>query len=371
MLYRTWVEVSLDRIVKNLRAIQRTVGRDVVVSPVVKANAYGHGARMVARCLDAAGAHWLAVSTTEEGVELRDAGVRADILVMGDFLPFEEEAVVSHRLTPVIHSLARLRDYDRLASSSSRQLSCHLKIDTGMGRLGCRATAAELIDALRQARHVKLEGLMTHFASASDFGSPQTSDQIAAFGAFRAALRSAGITPPLTHLASSGPIAHGLQASWGNMVRPGLLLYGYAPPASGNAPRLMVTTVPALTWKAAVVEVRDLAAGDSVGYGARWRASRAARIAVLAVGYADGVPPELANRGKVIIGGHELPIVGAVSMDLTCVDVTECACARPGAAATLLGPVYDAVAMARDAGVDPRTILCRMGRRVSRVYSAQ
>lgn len=371
MLYRTWVEVSLDRIVENFRAIQRTVGQGVVVSPVVKANAYGHGARMVAQCLDAAGARRLAVSTTEEGVELRDAGVRADILVMGDFLPFEGEAVVNHRLTPVIHSLLRLREFERLASSSGRRLSCHLKIDTGMGRFGCRATATGLIDAVREARHVKLEGLMTHFASASDFGSSQTSDQIAVFEALRAALHSAGITPSLIHLASSGPIAHGLRASWGTMVRPGLLLYGYVPFASGSAPDVAVITAPALSWKAAVVEVREVAAGRSVGYGASWRASRATRVAVLAAGYADGVPPELANRGAAIINGQAAPIIGAVSMDLTCIDVTDCAAAERGNAATLLGPRCDAAEMAHAAGVDPRAILCRLGRRVSRVYTPQ
>jgi alanine racemase len=371
MPFRTWAEVSLDRIVENFRAIQLAVGDGVVVSPVVKANAYGHGARRVAQCLDAAGARWLAVSTPEEGVELRDAGVRADILVMGDFLPFERETIVERRLTPVIHSLVRLRDFDRLAASAGRPLAWHLKIDTGMGRLGCRAMAAQLIDAVRETRHAKLEGLMTHFASASDFASSQTAEQIAAFEAARAALHSAGIDPPLMHLASSGPIAHGLQAGWGSMVRPGLLLYGYAPPASGNAPGLVMNTAPALTWKAAIVEVRDVEVGGSVGYGASWRASRATRLAVLAAGYADGVPARLANRGKVIIDGMPVPIVGAVSMDLTCVDVTECAWTKPGDAATLLGPQYDALAMARDAGVDPRAILCGMGRRVSRVYTTQ
>ncbi len=151
MPFRTWVEVSLSRIVENFRAIQSVVGESVTVSPVVKANAYGHGAREVARCLDGAGARWLAVSTSDEGVELRDAGVRANILVMGDFLPFERGTIVEHRLTPVIHSLARLRDFNRLAATSGRRLSWHLKVDTGLGRLGSRATASELIDAIGKA----------------------------------------------------------------------------------------------------------------------------------------------------------------------------------------------------------------------------
>jgi alanine racemase len=213
--FRTWAEVSLSRIVENFRAIQRVVGDSVVVSPVVKANAYGHGAREVARCLDAAGARWLAVSTSDEGVELRDAGVGANILVMGDFLPFERETIVERRLTPVIHSLARLRDFNRLAAASGRRLSWHLKVDTGMGRLGSRATAAELIDAVREAPHTKLEGLMTHFASPSDFSSSQTAEQIAAFGTARAVLHSAGIDPPLTHLARAGPFGHcGCSQAW-------------------------------------------------------------------------------------------------------------------------------------------------------------
>jgi alanine racemase len=371
-MYRTWAEISLSQIAANYRALREAAGPGIHVVPVVKADAYRHGALPVATRLQAEGAAWMAVSNSAEGVQLREGGVSTGILVMGDFAPFEREALAAWRLTPVIHSLTRLREYDGFARGRGAVLSYHLKIDTGMGRLGTRAAAPEILDAIHAARWLRLEGLMTHFASAADFDSTQTADQIAAFNAVLEALEAEGVHPPLLHLSSSAPVVFGLRGAFGRMVRPGLALYGYVPRAAGPAPPLLVDVKPALTWRACVLEIKDVEPGGTVGYGARWRAARPSRIAVAAAGYADGVPHTLSNRGHAIAAGRLVPYAGAVSMDLITLDITECPELRPGHAVTLIGQEgdarYDAEDMAREAGLISYAVLCGIGQRVARVY---
>ncbi|MBI5083502.1 MAG: alanine racemase, partial [Acidobacteria bacterium] len=191
-MHRTWAEISLDRIAANYHALRAEAGEQVITAPVVKANAYGHGSAEVARRLEAEGAPWFCVSNADEGVVLRDAGISARILVMGGFLDFERETMLGYDLTPVVHCPAQLRDLDRLAGHSGCSLTYHLKLDTGMGRLGARAPLPELIEAVRQARHAHLEGLMTHFASANDFVSGQTAEQMAGFESAVQTFRAAG-----------------------------------------------------------------------------------------------------------------------------------------------------------------------------------
>lgn len=371
-MYRTWAEISLSQIAANYRALRAAAGPGVHVVPVVKADAYRHGAVPVAARLQAEGAAWMAVSNSGEGVQLRLGGISAGILVLGDFAPFERESLAASRLTPVIHSLTRLREYDEFARARCAVLSYHLKIDTGMGRLGTRAAASEILDAIHAARSLRLDGLMTHFASASDFESTQTADQIAAFNDVLGALAAEGVHPPLLHLSSSAPVAFGLREAFGSMVRPGLALYGYLPPPVGQAPPLLVDVKPVLTWRAFVLEIKEVEPGGTVGYGARWRAARPSRIAIVAAGYADGVPHTLSNRGHAVAAGRLVPYAGAVSMDLITLDVTECPELRPGHAVTLIGEDgdarYDAEDMAREAGMISYAILCGIGHRVARVY---
>ena len=216
--YRTWAEVSLRQVRDNFRAVAAAVGKDVALAPVVKADAYGHGAVPVARALVNAGATWLAVSCVQEGVALRQSGIDARVLVMGGLLPFEREAVFTHRLTPVAHSLEELRDYEAVG----RPLSVHLKVDTGMSRLGATATPAEVVEAVRGLRHVRVEGLMSHFASAEDFTSEQTADQAKRLEAVCEALREAAVMPAIVHLSSTNPIAYGRREAWCSLVQPGL-----------------------------------------------------------------------------------------------------------------------------------------------------
>jgi alanine racemase len=373
LAYRSWVEVSRAQIAANFHAIRRVVGPDVEVMPVVKADAYRHGAIEVSKTLETQGAQWLAVSNTDEGVALREAGIRGGILVMADFLPFTREALLSNNLTPVIHSLADLAELDRLAVRLGRTVRCHLKIDTGMGRLGTREEPAAIAAAIQAARHVEVEGLMTHFASAGNYQTTQTADQMAVFDRTVDFLTQAGIHPRLLHLSSTIPVAYRRRGAWRAMVRPGHAIYGYVSPARGHAPPNALQVAPALSWHATVLSVKDIPAGALVGYGGMFRAEKPMRVAVLAAGYADGIPHRLGNRGSVIVNGRFAPIVGAVSMDVTTIDVTESPSTRSGDAVTLLGRegnlTIDAQQIAKWAGTISYSVLCGIHARVKRIYS--
>ncbi|HWR52972.1 MAG TPA: alanine racemase, partial [Bryobacteraceae bacterium] len=339
---------------------------------VVKADAYGHGAVEVSRVLVREGARWLAVSSVEEGVALRQAGVDARILVMADCFPFNRPALFECNLTPAVHSLDDLRDLNAYARAHGRRLAYHLKLDTGMGRLGTRANPDDIAAAIRDAPCLDCEGLMTHFASSSDYASAQTERQIACFDRTASALMAKGIAPRYLHMASTNPVAYGRHEAWRTMVRPGHALYGYISPVRGAAPERVLEVHPALRWKAGVLAVKDLPAGAAVGYGSMFHTQRATRIAILAVGYADGLSHRLGGRGFVIACGKLVPIVGAVSMDLTTIDVTDCPELKRGAAVTLLGDEGDvsinAQQMARMAGTISYDILCGIRTRVKRLY---
>ena len=340
---------------------------------VVKADAYGHGALEVARVVVAEGAQWLAVSSVDEGAQLRCGGLHESrILVMGGFLPCEGEALVEYNLTPAIHSLAQLSDLDRMARTAGKPLPFHLKIDSGMNRLGTHASAREIIAAVGEARHAPLEGLMTHFASAADYSTTQTTDQLDYFHAVHSELRQAGIKAAWVHASSTNAIGYGRREGWHNIVRAGHALYGYVSPARGDAPKQLLDVQPALTWKARLLAVKEISEGALVGYGGSFRAPRPMRIGVLGAGYADGVFHRLSNRGKVIADGKLTSILGTISMDLTTVDLSHTSALGPGDAVTLLGVEgdarLDAQQIARVAGTISYNILCCISARVRRVY---
>jgi len=372
--YRSWVEVSRAQIAQNFLSIRHAVGPDVEVMPVVKADAYRHGAVEVSRTLESQGARWLAVSNTDEGIALRDAGIATRILVMADFLPFTRAALLANNLTPVIHSLAALTELDQLAAARNERVRCHLKIDSGMGRLGVRASASEIASAILAARQVEVEGLMTHFASAGNYVGAQTDEQIALFESIVSFLAQARIHPALIHLSSTIPVGYARRRAWRGMVRPGHAIYGYVSPVRGHAPAKIIDVQPALSWRAAILSVKDLPTGALLGDGGMFRTERPTRLAVLAVGYADGVPHRLSNRGSVIVNGRLAPIIGAVSMDLTTIDVTDSPAVQVGDAVTLLGREgdvsIDAQSIAKLAGTISYSVLCGIHARVKRVYVA-
>jgi alanine racemase len=371
--FRSYVLVSREQIARNYRAVRDVVGPDVAVAGVVKADAYGHGALAVARVLVNEGARWLAVSSVDEGVQLRNGGIHdARILVMGGYLPYEGEALVEFDLTPAVHSREQIRQTDQLAASSGKPIAYHLKIDSGMGRLGTRASSSELAEAIQQANYARLEGLMTHFASAADYTSSQTEAQLEYFHRMCAALRAVGIAPAVVHTSSTIAIGYGRREGWHTLVRAGHALYGYLSPARGDAPAPLIDVKPALTWKAKLLAVKEVSEGALIGYGGTFRAPRAMRIGILGAGYADGIFHRLSNRGKVIAGGKLTPILGTISMDLTTIDLSHTSALAPGDDVTLLGvegdASLDAQQIARIAGTISYNILCSISARVRRVY---
>ncbi len=363
---RCYVEISRSQISANYRAVRDTVAPAQVIG-VVKADAYGHGAVEVARILCAEKIRWLAVSSVEEAVVLRRSGVECRILVMAGVMPWERETVSEFRLTPVAHSLDDLRRFDE-----GGPVDVHLKIDTGMHRLGTSAEALEIATAIGSLRNIRVEGLLSHFASAADFTSAQTDEQMQLFREMLAALAAHGFSPPLLHFASTNAIAYPRGNPWLSLVRPGHAIYGYVSPARGHAPQAAIRVKPALSWRARILAVKDVAAGARIGYGGSFRAVAPMRLAVLAAGYADGVPHRLSNKGKVIAAGQFAPIIGTVSMDLTTIDITQTPHLQPGDPVTLLGSegdaVLDAQQIARTAGTISYNVLCGIGARVKRFY---
>jgi len=309
----------------------------------------------------------------DEGVALRLAGIPVRILVMAGFLPQERDAIIEYDLTPTAHSLEDIAELDSMAQRAGQPLAFHLKIDSGMGRLGTRAAPAEIVAALHTLRYARIEGLMTHFASAADFTSVQTDAQAAWFSACHLALRQAGFDLPYVHTSSTNAIGYARKDAWYNMVRAGHALYGYVSPPRGTGPKQLLNVEPALTWKAKILAVKDIPEGTLVGYGGSFRAPGAMRIAILGAGYADGVFHRLSNRGKVIAAGQLTPIVGTISMDLTTIDISHAPHLKAGDDVTLLGTEgeahLDAQQLARVAGTISYNILSSISARVRRVYT--
>lgn len=373
----TWAEISLSTLRENFRAVQAFVGERVTVCSVIKADAYGHGAAPCALALEAAGAKWLGVTTTDEGMPLRSAGVQNRILLMTGFWRGEEEEVVRQNLTATVWEPWHVE----LLSAAAQRLGAprqpiHLKIDTGMGRLGVAlGDLPSMCRVIQRASHVVLEGVSTHFASSEIADAPETEMQIENFERALRVVKEAGLSPALCHMDNTGGILS-RPDSWKNMVRPGIALYGYTLPVRGGKmpadKKSGLRVQPALSWRTRIISIREFAAGQAIGYGGTYKTTSPSRIAVLPVGYADGYRRALSNRGRVIIRDAYAPIVGAVSMDLTLVDVTRIPGVAEGDDALLIGSrgslKVDAAELAELSGTVPYEILCGISKRVPRVH---
>ncbi len=341
----------------------RRVGTAAVLA-VVKANAYGHGAGPVSQTLLAAGARQLGVATMEEGLALRSAGVTAPILVMGGV--YDIPTVQQSALTPVLPSRDAIATAAKLADPRTVPLCVHLKVDTGMSRLGLGPEEALTVLKSGWPPNLQLEGVMSHLASADEPDGGPAEEQLARFRSFLDAIRTAGLKVPTAHIANSAAILK-YPSSYFDLVRPGLMLYGYS---SGPTPS--VDLRPVLTWKTRVIQVKRVAKGQPVSYGGTFIAPRPSTLAVLPVGYADGYSRAFSNKGRVLIGGRPAPVVGRVCMDLTIVDVTDHQAVRPGDDAVLLGRQGSATITADDLAAWQNTIsyeiLCQIGPRVTRVH---
>ena len=381
----TWAEVSLTTLRQNFRTVQKHVGANVTVCAVVKADAYGHGAVECSRALEAEGAKWLGVTSLDEAIPLREAGVRANILLMTGFWRGEESEIIRLHLTPTVWEPWHVETLESAAAASgvARQ-PVHLKVDTGMGRLGVSVEQLPgVLTALKAAKHLLLEGLSTHLASSEVMDAPSVAEQERSFEAARRMVREAGMEPVFVHMANTAAVISRPE-TWTNMkgnsmVRPGVALYGYYLPfqragreVSGGTLRLPVK--PVLTWKTRILSLRDFPANQPLGYGATYVTKAPAHVAVLPVGYADGYNRQLSNRGRVIVREHYAPIVGRISMDLTLVDVTGIPGIAVGDEVILLGAgaglSVDALEHAELANSTPYEILCNISKRVPRRYGS-
>lgn len=367
----TRAEINLANLRHNLRVVQRATQSPVWC--VLKADGYGHGAKAVARTLERAGARGICVALLEEAIELREAGIKIPILVMGGYYGGSWADLLRHDLTPVVYDASHvqaLADEVRF-SGGERPVRVHLKVDTGMARLGVSRTGLEAVasEILRRPE-VELEGLMTHFACADSGETESVEHQLELFDDAAESLEAMGLTPPVRHAANSAAIFL-CPRSHLDAVRPGLALFGVEP-RIGTATDLRA----AMRIRTEVVALRDLRAGDSAGYGSTWTARRATRVATVPLGYADGLSRALSNKGHLLVRGRRAPIVGAVSMDLTMIDVTDIAGVdlrdEVVAIGAQRGPLgsdeITASEVATQLGTIPWEVLTNVSRRVPRFY---
>jgi len=368
--YCAIVEYLAQEAALNQRAGRRPTSPPAIIA-VVKANAYGHGAVHVARALEEAGAAWLAVADIEEGIELRDAGIRARILIFGALSVSDLEGVFEYDLTPTIASPAAGRALQKAAHARDVRLRYHLKIDTGMHRLGFRHENVEwTLPALLASPNLALEAVYTHFATADEPEHPLFEQQRLTFERACEILTHLGARPLLRHAANSAALLRDSRI-WYDFVRPGLLLHGVVPSPLSTT----ISLKPSMSLTSRVVAVKGIRAGEPVGYGARFCPQRATTLAVIPAGYADGLDRRLEDRGSVLIRGHRAPIVGAVSMDMLTADVTDIGEVDPGDEVVFLGSqgdgplqTLDAREMASAISSIPYEVLCRLGSRVHRLY---
>ncbi|HVJ92096.1 MAG TPA: alanine racemase [Labilithrix sp.] len=379
----TRAEVNLAALRHNLRVIARHAGH-AKVWPVLKADGYGHGAPAVARTLERAGAEGFCVALLEEAVELRDAGVRAPILVMGGYYGGAYDEIVARGVVPVVYDPTHLEGLARASRDANHPVDAHLKIDTGMARLGVRMRDLESF-AAQCARfpEVRITGLMTHLACAEvDSGTDAsgfTAEQVARFEEATRRLASAAISPVVRHAANSAAVLRG-EALF-DAVRPGVSIFGVSPiaarvPAPREGERGPTELRPVMRVRSEIVDLRTIAAGESVGYGALFRATRATRVATLPMGYADGLSRHLSNRGQVLVRGARAPIIGAISMDMSMIDVTDIPGVGLRDEVTVLGAqegplgrdVLTADGIAKEAGSIAWEVLTAVSRRVPRFY---
>lgn len=349
----TWVELDLERLVANIRALREvlTPGTDILF--VVKSGAYGHGLPFVIDAAWAAGVRRFAVAHLPEAVEIRNRLPAAEILLLGVLDPADVTEAAEIPISALVVSLDHARDLDLALRAHRRSLRVHVKVDTGMTRLGIPwETAPAEIVRLLECRHLQLEGLCSHFSTTGSDDRDFANEQARRFRQVVEACRAHALPSLCCHLANSGGILSDPSWDW-DAVRPGILLYGYAPRIRA---RRSIRVRPCLSWRTRVVQVRRVVAGTAVSYDRTWVAARTTRLATLDVGYADGFFRALSNRGQVLLRGRRCPVVGRVTMNLTIVDVGLDESVREGDVATLLGEDGDEAIWADEMAVWAGTI---------------
>ncbi len=374
MVRCTFAHVNLAALQANFRTIgaflaTRSRAREPRIIAVVKANAYGHGAGPIGLALEQAGATMLACADIEEGIALREAGVTRDILVFGALSLSDLSGLFQYDLTPTISTPSAAEAVQRAAARQGRRVRYHLKIDTGMNRLGFRHdNLLQTMPPLLSSTNLELAAVYTHFATADDPADELFARQQARFDHALGQLESLGAPRVPRHAANSASLLRDPR-SWFDVVRPGILLYGITPPAF----RSRLDLRPVMTLRSRVVAVKGVRPGETIGYGARSAAGHPRTIAVVPAGYADGLDLRLAGRASVLVRGRRAPIVGSVCMDMITIDVTRIP-ADTGDDVVILGrqgnDAIDVREMAAAIGTIPYEILCRIGTRIERVYNS-
>jgi len=371
MLYQTHARIHLQNIRRNLEGIREAIGPQRKLLIAVKANAYGHGAVEVSRMAEGMGIDWLGVATVPEGLQLREAGIRLPILKFSPTFPEEMGAAVAGGVTLAVCSRANAEALEAAAQAAGVQAVAHLKVDTGMGRVGVAPAEAPALAAFleTQCPHVRLEGIFTHLPVSDEADPAFTGDQIARFKGMVEAVEAAlGRRLELVHCANSGAVL-GHEEAWLNLVRPGIMIYGFYPDA--GTPR-SIPLEPGLSFLTRVSFLKKVQAGTSIGYGRTWVAPRETWIATIPAGYADGFNRLFSNKGRVLIAGQSYPIVGRVCMDQSMVDLGPETSVEVGDSVVLLGRSGDqeisAYEWAKKLGTITYEVTCQINGRVSRVH---
>ena len=377
----TWVEVSRSALRHNFRTIQQFVAPQATVCAVIKADAYGHGAVECARTLEEEGAQWFGVACVDEGVQLREGGIKARVLLLSGFWRGDEETILQNDLTPAVWDWWQIEALEdaaaRLKKRAYESIPVHLKLDTGMARLGMNLSALpDFLSTIEGAEHVMVEGVFTHLASSEVIDAPDVDAQLERFEQAKCLIQKSGLTPAYYHVVNSAGIVTRPNA-WYNIVRPGLSLYGYYLPVTSvvsGTPDVSyeLPVQPVLSWKTRITSMREVGARQPLGYNGAYVTPAPARIAALPVGYADGLSRALSSRGRVIVRGDYAAIVGNVSMDITLIDVTGIPGVSVGDEVTLLGHNgHYTVSAWEHASYEmtiPYEVLCRISKRVPRTY---
>ena len=374
-LVRTWAEIDLGALRHNVRTVRRLVGDETKILATVKADAYGHGYDRISRTLVEEGVDFLGVANVLEALQVRDTlnHLQHDVRLMtlGANLPEEMDAVIANGIVPLVCSWEEALAYEARAAAAGVTLDVHVKVDTGMGRIGLwQDGCVEQIVEIARLGHLRIEGIATHLPSADEEDQTFSHEQLDAFNRIVAALEAAGVRIPLRHTAGSSAIAH-LPASRFNMVRPGLALYGHA-----SSPHLAkehpLGVRPVLALKTRVVFVKEAAPGRTISYGRTFTTDKPMRVATLAIGYGDGYSRELSNRGEVLVRGRRARILGVVTMDQTMVDVTNVPGVSVGDEAVLIGRQGDeeitVTELAAHMRAIPYIVTCSISKRVVRRY---
>ena len=359
----TWAEINLNSVKKNLETVKSLVGNTVSISAVVKADAYGHGAVRISNILIESGIDSLGVATVEEGIELREAGIKHPIIILGGIQKDEIHSVVKNCITPTVYDIEILDSLSKEVNKTNRSLEFHLKIDTGMSRLGIKTDDVKnFVNEYKNHNCLKLKGVFTHLASADDTKSDFTNSQISRFYESLDLMNSLNIKPCYFHLANSAAIQN-YSESHGNLVRPGIMIYG-AGEQNGNK----LSSV--MKLKSKIIQIKKLAKGTPISYGGTYITERDSLIATIPIGYADGYLRKLSNKAYVSVKGKKASVVGSVCMDFIMIDVTEFKDVKIGDEVTLFG---DEVVTINDistwAETIPYEIMTLVGKRVHRVFT--